>query len=331
MRKYNYIYNTAGILLTGYVIISLFRWAVLDASWSGTGPESCQQEGYCWIYVRYHVSLLSSGFYPSEQSWRIGLFYASILSLIIAKMGTHSQTTQRILTWALWLQPSLALIYLIGGIGGIPIVETRLWGGLFLSIWLTFFCFSWAFPLGLLLACLRRSRILCCRLFAAVFIEGIRSLPLILVLFVFTFFSDSSLNISKIFNVALALTLFASAYIAEVFRGGFDNFPDKEEQIARSLGLSSWQTLSQIKLPQITRQVTPSFINILVGMFKDTTLVVFVGLFDLLAMIDVTTHNAKWLPMIIDAVLFVLFVYWLVCYLISLISEKLIRHCYHDD
>lgn len=328
-EKHSYLYQSLSFLILGYCMVSLFRWAVFDATWTGASPESCQVGGYCWIYVQKHVSLLFFGFYPTDLTSRVLFFFFSVATLALIRMFATNKRSILIVNGLIWLHPTVALIYLIGGFWGLEVVDTSDWGGLFLSIWLTLFCFSWALPLGLGLALIRRSKFIFLRTVGTLIVEVMRSLPLILVLFIFTYWQPitvlAHLEISKVFIVAFALTIFAAVYIAEIFRAGLDTFPKEEVLVAQSIGLTSRQMLFLIILPQTVRQMMPSFVNILIGMFKDTTLVVFVGLFDFLAMIDVTTHSAKWLPSILDAVIFVMFIYWLLCYCTSRFSETIER------
>ncbi|MBF13033.1 MAG: hypothetical protein CMF46_01560 [Legionellales bacterium] len=323
----SFFYQTVSLFVIGYCCISLVKWFIVDATWLGDSPSQCQPHGYCWIYVSQHLMLLIFGFYPIDQVWRVVLFFVLMALFSLAAVLVRNRSCKPLLQWLLWIQPTVALWYLVGGWLGLEVVDTSKWGGLFLSVWLTSFCFSWGLVLGLVFAIMRQSKIILVSILATALVEVIRSLPLILVLFVSTYwhplgeFMVGELN--RLSVVSIALTVFAAVYLSEVFRAGLSAFPNNEILISKSIGLTGSQQLWLVKLPQITQQMMPSFVNILIGLFKDTTLVVFVGLFDLLAMIDITTHSAKWLSSTIDAIIFVMLVYWLVCYLASRLSESL--------
>jgi general L-amino acid transport system permease protein len=216
-----------------------------------------------------------------------------------------------------------------GGIPGLAYVENERWGGLILTLLLTTFGLAFAFPLAILLALARRSDMPVLRGMAVGFIELVRGVPLISLLFMASvmlpLFLPPGLSIDKLLRAQIALILFAAAYLAEVVRGGLQAIPKSQYEMADALGLTYWQRTLHVVLPQALRIAVPPLVSTFIGFFKNTSLVVIIGLFDLLAAIKVSLNDPAWTGFGVEAYLFAAVVYFVFCYAMSLYSRTLER------
>lgn len=231
--------------------------------------------------------------------------------------------------YLVWALSPFAVFFLIRGSTALnlPIVDTSLWGGLLLTLVLAAVGLGLGFPLGILLALGRRSRLPVLRALCVAYIELIRGVPLIMVLFMSTImlplFLPGGIEVDKVLRAQIGITLFAAAYLAEVVRGGLQGLPSSQEDAAKALGMSSWQSMVLIILPQVLRIVIPPLVSTFIGLFKDTSLVAIIGLFDLLGMAAATTANPDWLGRLVEAYVFVAAIYWVFCYSMSQYSLHL--------
>jgi general L-amino acid transport system permease protein len=313
------------VLLLWKTVPPLVHWAFLDAVWQ-PDPKACREaHGACWGFVAEKYRFILFGTYPYEQHWRPAAAILILLALYVFS------AIRKFWSWWLalpWLA-GLACIGLLmwGGVPGLPYVENELWGGLILTLILATFGIAFAFPLSILLALGRRSDMSAIQGLCVAYIELIRGVPLISVLFMASImlplFLPAGLSIDKLLRAQIALILFAAAYLAEVVRGGLQAIPKTQYEMADALGLSYFQKTLYVVLPQALRIAVPPLVNTFIGLFKDTSLVVIIGLFDLLATIKVSLNEPAWSGFGVEAYLFAALVYFVFCFAMSLYSRKL--------
>jgi len=322
----------AGTALTVFLVLVLWKsvspfidWAFLDAVWR-PDPKACQEaKGACWGFIAEKHRFILFGTYPFEQHWRPAI---STFLLI----GLWAFSLMRIF-WRWWLVfvwlAGLTVIGVLmwGGVFGLPYVENERWGGLILTLLLATFGIALAFPLSILLALGRRSDLPVIRALCVGYIELIRGVPLISVLFMASvmlpLFLPPGLTMDKLARAQIALVLFAAAYLAEVVRGGLQAIPKTQYEMADALGLTYFQKTLYVVLPQALRIAVPPLVNTFIGFFKDTSLVLIIGLFDLLSTIKVSLTDPAWAGFSVEAYLFAAAVYFVFCFAMSLYSRRL--------
>ena len=326
--------NAALTLLALYLLISLLppilRWAVLDATWSGADRAACQvNQGACWPFIRVHLDQFLYGFYPEAQRWRV-IFLVLLLVFGMAPLFIRSvaaKLKRRLGLGLLISFPILAFILLKGGILGLPDVETSSWGGLLLTLVIAGVGMVGALPLGVLLALGRRSNMPTIQALCVTFIELWRGVPLITVLFMSSvmlpLFLPAGLSFDKLLRALIGVTLFQAAYMAEVVRGGLQAIPKGQLEAAAALGLGYWKSMGLIVLPQALKLVIPGIVNTFIALFKDTSLVLIIGLFDLMNIVHNATTNPAWLGFSTEGYVFAAAVYWLFCFGMSRYSRNL--------
>jgi general L-amino acid transport system permease protein len=278
----------------------LIEWALLDAVWRGSGREACLVEGAgaCWAFVAAKIGQFVYGRYTFEERWRVDLVFF-IGAVTVALLMLDRMPARRYLAlFGLLVYPVLAFALLTGGMPGLPAVETTLWGGLLLTFVVASVGITVSLPLGILLALGRRSQMPVLRLFSVIYIEAWRGVPLITVLFMASvmlpLFLPPGTNFDKLLRVLIGVTLFSAAYMAEVVRGGLQAIPRGQYEAASALGLGYWKANLLIIMPQALRLVIPGIVNTFIGLFKDTTLVMIVGLFDFMGSVQVNFSDANW-------------------------------------
>ena len=303
-----------------------FGWAFLQATWSAPDARACRAaSGACWAFIGEKHRFILFGTYPYEQHWRPALATAILISL----WGISA--LRRCWRWwlsAVWIAGLCLIAALMwGGILGLAYVENGRWGGLILTLILASFGAALAFPLAILLALGRRSGLPVVRAACIAYIELIRGVPLISVLFMASvmlpLFLPAGVTIDKLLRAQLALILFAAAYLAEVVRGGLQAIPLHQYEAAEALGLSYWKRTLHVILPQALRFSIPPLVNTFIGLFKDTSLVLIIGLFDLLTTLKVSLQEPAWSGVGLEAYLFASAVYFAFCYAMSRYSRGL--------
>ena len=274
----------------------LVCWGVINAVWFDPDPASCRAaSGACWNFIWAKLGQLLFGIYPFEQRWRPGVVCVLILSLLVWSVRPASWRGR---LGALWLMALAAVFWLMGGGLGLTPVPSALWGGLPVTLILTVVAIGLGFPIGVLLALGRRSALPAVRLSCIVFIETVRGLPLLSILFVASImlplFLPESLLPDKFTRALVALTLFAAAYFAEVVRGGLQAIPKGQFEAADSLGMPFWKTQRLVILPQAIRIVIPALANTVIVMIKNTSLVLVVGLFDIISSGKAALADPAW-------------------------------------
>jgi len=308
----------------------VISWALIDATWStGALPSAngpTDKTGACWAFIFVKFRVLMLGLYPVDLIWR------PILALLL--FGTACAVTvfrilkPRLLIF-IWLVLPLPVFILINGGMGLDTVEQSLWGGLMLSTGLAVMGIIWSIPIGIVLALGRRSSLPVVKAMSIAAIECIRGVPLITILFMASvmlpIFLPQDMNINNLLRVQIGIILFSSAYIAEVVRGGLQAIPPGQIEAANSLGLKSWLVTWLVVLPQALRHVIPSLIGRCVALFKDTSLVIIVGLLDFLGMIKASVQDPEWLGYDTEAYVFCALVYWVICFSMSQYGKSIER------
>ena len=326
--------NALTTLLVGVVAmraaLALFDWAVIRAS-LGTTPESCRAgTGACWSVIAEMWPLFMVGLYPEAERWRI-----VVVALIVAGMALalafRSLRRWRILG-PLAVAATLAIAALVhgGALVGLARVETQLWGGLLLTAILAVVGQSLALPLGIVLALARRSATMpIVRAAATAYIELVRSVPLVMILLMATLilplFLPHGTRLDTLMTAQIGIILFSAATIAEVVRGGLQGVPKDQVEAAQALGLGYWSTTALVVLPQALRLVLPALVNTLITFIKGSSLVVAIGMYDLLGAAMLVSANERWVGRTVEPLLFVALIYWLACYGLSRASRRLER------
>jgi general L-amino acid transport system permease protein len=298
---------------------------VIDAVWSGPASACGEDKGACWAVLGEKGRFILFGRYQYEEQWRPLLFLLLFIGLVGVSTFRRLWGRPLAITWAVSLVAMAVLMW--GGVLGLPFVSHENWGGLPLTVILAVTSGLFAFPLGIVLALGRRSRLPAIRAVSVGDIELWRGVPLILVLFMasvmFPLFMPPGVNFDKLLRTEVAYILFIAAYIAEVVRGGLQALPKGQYEAADALGLSYWQKTRLIVLPQALRLVIPGLVNTFIGLFKDTSLVITVGLFDLLTAAKTALNDPVWRAYYVEVFLFVALIYFCFCFFMSKYSQSL--------
>lgn len=301
---------TTGIVIA--VALPVLRWGLVEATWRGTAA-SCRATpgGACWAFIAHKLPFILFGLYPAGEHWRPAMATAVLAVLIALTASPRCWRRWLAVAWACGLAGAL---WLMRGGAGLDEVATTRWGGLPLTIMLTAVGLALGFPLGVALALARRSRFTVPRTIATAIIEVVRGIPLIAVLYlavlVFPLALPGGMDTSKLLLAQGAVALFASAYLAEAVRSGLQIVPKGRMEAALALGMTWWQAMRLAVLPEALRVVIPSFVSIAVGFFQDTSLVVIIGLFDLLNTARVAAQDPAWLGFYTEAYVFVGIIYF---------------------
>lgn len=318
-------FSVLAIFLIIYLSYLSIKWAVIDATFFAPTLAECNAQGACWAIVTSRWKQFLYGFYPEAEIWRVNfVFFIFFISVgVLAFLKKHLFLKMSIV----FLCAAISIVLLRGGSFHLVPVGTDLWGGLFLTIFLSICCISLAFPMALLLALGRQSKLIVLKTICVVVIELVRGVPLISVLFMASFmlpfFLPAGLNFDKLVKISCGIILFQGAYLAEVIRGGMYAVPKGQYEACAALGLNYWQSMRLIILPQALRVTIPAIVNTFISLFKDTTLVMIVGMLDFLGIIQSAITDPKWIGSALEAYIFCAFVYWSICFSMSLFSKKL--------
>lgn len=317
----------AGLIL--WTAWALLRWGIVHAVW-GADASTCAglaDRGACWPVIAVKFRYILFGSYPFDARWRPAIGIACFVAATLVSSFPAFWGRRLILLWAAVLGLFFALMF--GGALGLDYVPPDKWGGLPLTLVLSIAGVLAALPLGIGLALGRRSPIRSLRTFCTIYIEAIRGVPLITVLFMSSImlplFLPAGMVIGGLARAMIAIILFTAAYIAEVVRGGLQVVSKGQSEAASSLGLGYWQATFLVVLPQALRIVIPPLVNTFIEVFKDTTLVIIVGLFDLLNTTRTAVLDIAWRPYYVEAYLFAGAIYFFFCFYISHISLSLER------
>lgn len=307
------------------ISVPLFQWLVLDATWTGTSREACTGDGACWVFVRVRFNQFMYGQYPIPERWRVDIAGA-LLVVVAGLLSWRGLPHRRGLAIAAVTVLPLAGLWLLYGGFGLRIVETREWGGLMLTLVLTIYAGLIAVPLGILLALGRRSRLPLIRFASVVFIEFWRGVPIITVIFLASLLlpliMPSGFDVDRLARAVLGLAFVIAAYMAEAVRGGLQALPEGQTEAAQALGLGYWRIQRMIVLPQALRIALPAMTNEFIALFKNTTLVLIVSLFDLLGIAQAALADPAWVGMNMEAYVFAGAIYWFACFAMSQWSRR---------
>lgn len=325
----NTLFTLAGLYLLYLLLAPTIQWAFINADWVGSSREDCSREGACWVFIGARFTQFIYGLYPRGEIWRVDITFATF-AVLIAWLAIPRMPLKRwVAMGTLVLFPVFAYFMLYGGYFGLPVVETHRWGGLMLTLVLAVVGMAGALPIGILLALGRRSQMPIVKSFCVVFIEFWRGVPLITVLFMASvmlpLFMPTGVSVDRLVRAFIGITLFQSAYMAEVIRGGLQAIPRGQEEAAAALGMSYWKRMGLIVLPQALKMMIPGIVNTFISLFKDTTLVMIIGLFDLLGIVQAALSDSRWLGFALEGYVFAAFVFWLFCFGMSRYSQYLER------
>ena len=328
---YNALVTLIAIWALANWIPALFDWFVTSALWEAAPADTCREvAGACWAFVYEKWRFILFGTYPFEQQWRPGAAVILFIGLVVVSCFKPMWNKSLLVIWPVGLV--VCWILLSGSLFGIEIfglehVPNSLWGGLPITLMLAVIGCLLAFPVSIALALGRRSNMPIIKAFCVGYIELIRGVPLITVLFMasvmFPLFMPEGLTIDKLLRAQVAIIMFAAAYLAEVVRGGLQAIPKGQYEAADSMGLSYWQSMVFIILPQALKITIPPQVNTFIGMFKDTSLVLIVGIFDLMFTMRVAINDLEWRAYYIEGMVFVAILYFLFCYSMSKYSQWL--------
>lgn len=336
------VLTVIAIAALAYFLPTLLQWLFVNAVWFGSDRTACLtviqggkipdgQAGACWAFVGAKFQQFIFGRYPAEEYWRpitVMVLFAILLAPILIPKAPFKRVNALLLFIVL---PVVAFFLLSGGFGLAP-VETARWGGLMVTLILSFFGIAVSLPVGIILALGRRSKMPVIKTLCVIFIEVIRGVPLITVLFMASvmlpLFLPDGWTFDKLLRALVGVSIFASAYMAEVIRGGLQAIPKGQFEGADSLGLSYFQKTRLIILPQAIKLVIPGIVNTFIGLFKDTSLVSIIGMFDLLGIVTLNLSDANWATPVtaVTGLIFAGFVYWLFCFSMSRYSHFMERH-----
>lgn len=309
------------------------KWALIDSVWFTPGAECKQCPGACWSVVLENLRFIIFGFYPHELHWRP--FCAMMLLFLLLFFSYHKRFWSKKLGYAWIIGLASMGILMSGGLFGLTPVDSMKWGGLPLTLLLSVFGLTAAYPLGVILALGRDSRMPLIRYLSIGYIELIRGVPLISLLFmssiIFPLFLPEGVTINKILRAQVAIILFTAAYVAEVVRGGLQGMSRGQYEAADSLGLNYYQTMRLVILPQALKIVIPPTLSVLISAFKDTSLVVIIALYDFLLTSKTVIQNPEWNGFSTEMYLFVALMYFLGCFSMSNFSRKLERELDTDQ
>ena len=327
----NSLLTVASIYILYALIPPVVDWVFLSADWIGESRDDCSSGGACWVFINARFDQFLYGFYTFEERWRVDLTFL-ILAVCMAWLLIPNLPKKNVVgIFTLFIFPIIAFFLLYGGAFGLEVVETPKWGGLMLTLVIAIVGIVASLPLGIVLALGRRSNMPLARSLSIVFIEFWRGVPLITVLFMSSvmlpLFLPEGVNFDKLLRALIGIMLFSAAYMAEVIRGGLQAIPKGQYEGAQAMGLGYWRMMYLIILPQALKLVIPGIVNTFIGLFKDTTLVLIIGLFDFLGIVQAAATDPKWLGYAVEGYVFCAFVYFLFCFGMSRysmhIEEKL--------
>ncbi len=313
-----------GIAILFWIIPPFINWAIINANFAGSTRADCTGDGACWVFVKEKMSMFMYGFYPEADRWRVNLAYA-LFFVVIAAFKLLRKSGLKIAIATMYF--IVAFILIRGGFFGLDMVETNKWGGLMLTIVISAVGIVGSFPIGILFAFGRASNLPIIKSVSVTYIEFIRGVPLITILFmssvILPLFFPEGVQFDKLLRALIGITFFQAAYIAEIIRGGLQAVSKGQYEAADAVGLSYWQKMLLVILPQALKVAIPNLVGSFIALFQDTTLVLIIGLFDLLAMVQLTGSDSHWLGFETEGYVFVTIIFWVFCYSMSVYSKSL--------
>lgn len=335
----NAVLTLLGVWLAARLVYAVVDWAVVRAVFSGVDGSACAAPGTgaCWPFVVHKLDAFIYGRYPVQERWRVDLTFVLGAIGLVALMVPAMPAKRWTLAGLLVLYPFAAFVVLTGGWLGLPSVETERWGGLMVTLVVALAGSLAAFPIAIGLALGRRSRLPIVRWTSITYIELVRGVPLITMLFMASvmlpLFLPDGVTFDKLARALVGVALFQGAYLAEVIRGGLQAIPRGQYEAADALGLSYAQKMRLVILPQALRRVLPGIVNSFIALLKDTSLVLIIGVFDLLGIVQqAVSSDAKWFSPAtpVTGYVFAGFVFWAMCFGISRFALRLERRLDRD-
>ena len=315
--------NTAFTIIALYllwlIIPGLIDWVFISSDISGDDRFACTSAGACWAWLDQRIDQFLYGFYTPDQTWRVNIAVVLLIPAL-APLLFEGVPLARYLRWFSLAYPVIAAILLVGGLG-LESVPTHKFGGFMLNLTVGLAGIVLSLPIGIVLALGRRSRLPIIRVLCIGFIEVVRGVPLITLLFVsniiLPIFLPPDVTVDALIRVIIMVSAFASAYMAEVIRGGLQAIPLGQYEAAQAMGLRYWQMMGLIILPQALKISIPGIVNTFIGLFKDTTLVIIIGLFDILGIGNAMVSNPDWLGLATEAYVFIALFFFITCFSMS--------------
>jgi general L-amino acid transport system permease protein len=335
----NTLLTLVGLFIAYKAVAGVVEWTIITATFTGADGGACTREGNgaCWPYIQAKFAQFMYGRYPSEERWRVDLVYILALAGLIPLMIPRVPFKFWNSVYVFAIFPVIAFFLLVGGVLGLPHVDTALWGGLLVTLVVATVGITASFPLGIILALGRRSRMPIVRWVSVSFIEFVRGVPLITVLFMASvmlpLFLPPGVTFDKLLRALIGVAMFAAAYLAETIRGGLQAIPRGQFEAADALGLSYPKKMGLIILPQALKLVIPGIVNTFIGLFKDTSLVLIIGLFDLLGIVQLNNTDSKWISpsTAMTGYVFAGFIFWAFCFGMSRYSQMIERRLAQGD
>ncbi|MER8978347.1 amino acid ABC transporter permease [Mesorhizobium sp. M0870] len=311
----NSVITLVTVALLGWIVPPLLRWGVFDATWTGTSADCALANGACWAFVGAKFRFILFAFYPPALQWRPLVVMVLLLGLLVITAQPRFWRKGLLVAWpvvvvASWILMSCTLVP--------PAVPSNQWGGLAVTLFVWSVCFGLATPLAILLALARRSGMGGLRTLAIAFIELMRGTPMVAILYVAMLILPMAIPngqlIDKNVRAMIMITLFWSAYVAEVVRAGLQAIPAGQHEAATALGLGYWRTMQLVVLPQALRLVIPGMVNLAIGFLLATSLLAVIGIFDLLNAARSSAADPQWLGYYDEAYLFAALIYFVLCF-----------------
>ncbi|MAM56381.1 MAG: amino acid ABC transporter permease [Salinicola sp.] len=318
--------SLATLILSGWFAYVALDWLVFSATFVGTSQADCTGDGACWLPITQRLGLFVYGFYPETQRWRVDIAFAlaaGVFPLLYIKRIDRRWTLAYLvlLPFAMW--------WLLKGGPGLPDISSTRFAGILVTVFLGVVGMVFALPIGILLALGRRSKKPVIRVLSVLYIELIRSVPVITLLFMASLmiqlFLPSGWNLDILLRVLAVLVLFTAAYMAETVRGGLQGMPKGQYEAAAALGFSYWKAMGLIILPQVLRNTIPPLLTQFVGLFKETTLVMVVGVLDVVGIAMSTTSAPEWIGRENEVYLFLALFFFAICFALSRYARYLER------
>jgi general L-amino acid transport system permease protein len=340
----NTLLTLLGLYAIYLIALPVVNFLFVDAVWTGSNRDAClaanvgRPVGSCWPFITNRIGYYVYGQYPLSERWRVNLTF--LMAAVGIAWMLWPRAPQRVWGAAYFFLvfPVSAFFLLLGARWlGLPPVSTNLWGGVLVTMVLSLIGIVFSLPFGILLALGRRSRLPFVRFASVVFIEFVRGVPLITVLFMsnrmLPLFLSQGMQPDALLRVIIGIAMFSAAYMAEVVRGGLQAMPRGQYEGAQSLGLGYWQMMGLIILPQALKLVIPGIVNTFIGLFKDTSLVTIVGIFDFLTTVQVSMNDPNWATPVtsLTGYAFAALFYFVCCYAMALYSQGMERRLAKTD
>jgi len=321
----NIFFTILSLWILYMIVPPMVNWFILDANFAGHSKADCGGGGACWVFIREKLKLFIYGFYPASELWRANLTMGlGALSIVLIAL---ERTPRKLKITLILLLPIVSYLLLSGGVFGLSHVETSKWGGLLLTLVISFVGIVASFPIGLLLALGRQSKLPIIKTLSVFYIELIRGVPLITLLFmasvVLPLFFPEGVDFNKLVRALIGITLFQAAYVAENIRGGLQAIAKGQYEAGSALGLTYWKQMRLVILPQAIKVAIPNLVGSFIALLMDTSLVMIIGLYDLLSTVTLASTDRDWLGMSTEGFVFVAIIYWILNFGMSRYSKSL--------